>query len=197
MAYYCKEIAAMKAACLDWKETLPMTLAITLYLTVFFAILGLLIGSFLNVCIYRLPRGESVVTGRSHCPACGHFLGPLDLVPVISFLALGRRCRYCQQPISPRYAQVESYAGALFAIGTLLLTPPLLAMEVSPGLLVGLPLADHLRVSFALVRTLIRYDRQSVQVRPRSSGGILRRFLLLDLVHLVLMAATLWFLAWR
>ena len=174
-----------------------MTLAITLFLALFFAILGLLIGSFLNVCVYRLPHGESVVTGRSHCPACGHTLGPLDLVPVISYLALGRRCRYCQQPISPRYAQVESYTGTLFMIGSLLLTPPLLAMNVPAGLLLGIPLADHLLVSYALVRTLIHFDRQSSQARPRSAGGVLRPFLLLDLGHLVLVAAVLWLLAWR
>jgi leader peptidase (prepilin peptidase) / N-methyltransferase len=82
--------------------------------TAFFGVLGLLIGSFLNVLIYRLPRGEDFVQGRSHCPSCGHDLGPADLVPVFSYLLLGRRCRYCRTPISSRYAIVEILTAILF-----------------------------------------------------------------------------------
>ncbi|MDD2459018.1 MAG: prepilin peptidase [Eubacteriales bacterium] len=89
--------------------------SISIFMAVIYGLLGLLIGSFLNVCVYRIPRGESVVQGRSHCPDCGHILSPLDLVPVLSYLALGRRCRYCQAAISPRYATVESLTALLFA----------------------------------------------------------------------------------
>ena len=77
------------------------------------AVLGALIGSFANVVVYRWPRGESVVTPRSRCPNCGRTLAPIDLVPVLSWLALRGRCRTCRAPISPRYARVE----ALFATG--------------------------------------------------------------------------------
>jgi leader peptidase (prepilin peptidase)/N-methyltransferase len=68
----------------------------------FWLIIGAVIGSFLNVCIHRLPRGESIVFPPSHCPACGKKLSPLDLVPVISYLFLRGRCRYCGAPITWR-----------------------------------------------------------------------------------------------
>jgi len=81
---------------------------------VFFFLLGLFIGSFLNVVIYRLPRGETVVWGRSYCPACGRTLAWYDLIPVLSYLFLRGRCRYCRLPISPRYPIVELVTGVVF-----------------------------------------------------------------------------------
>jgi leader peptidase (prepilin peptidase)/N-methyltransferase len=77
-------------------------------------VLGCVVGSFLNVCIYRLPRDRSVVAPPSHCPQCGARLRALDLIPVISFLALGRKCRQCGGPIPWRYALVELLTGAVF-----------------------------------------------------------------------------------
>jgi leader peptidase (prepilin peptidase)/N-methyltransferase len=68
---------------------------------------GLLIGSFTNVLIHRLPQGESVVWPGSHCPACQHKLRTVDLIPVLSFLFLKGRCRYCRTSISPQYPLVE------------------------------------------------------------------------------------------
>ncbi|MEW6725211.1 MAG: prepilin peptidase [Bacillota bacterium] len=79
-------------------------------------VLGLLVGSFLNVCIYRLPRHESIFWPGSHCPACGHPLGPLDLIPVLSWVWLGGRCRYCQAPVSGRYTAVELITAGLFGL---------------------------------------------------------------------------------
>jgi leader peptidase (prepilin peptidase)/N-methyltransferase len=70
-------------------------------------VFGLMIGSFLNVCISRLPAGESVVMPRSHCRSCGAPIRPFDNVPVLSFLILGGRCRSCREPISWRYPLVE------------------------------------------------------------------------------------------
>ena len=79
-------------------------------------IFGLNIGSFLNVVIWRLPRGGSLSHPTwSYCPRCEHRLGALDLVPVLSFLALRARCRYCRAPISWRYPGVELLTGLLFA----------------------------------------------------------------------------------
>lgn len=78
--------------------------------------LGLAIGSFLNVVIYRLPRGESVVSPRSRCPACGHALGGMDNIPVFSYLVLAGRCRQCRVRISPRYPIVEMATAALFVM---------------------------------------------------------------------------------
>jgi leader peptidase (prepilin peptidase)/N-methyltransferase len=76
---------------------------------------GLLIGSFLNVCISRLPYDESVVSPRSHCPHCATMIAWYDNVPVVSYLVLMARCRHCRAPISARYPIVELLTGALFA----------------------------------------------------------------------------------
>jgi leader peptidase (prepilin peptidase)/N-methyltransferase len=76
--------------------------------------LGCVVGSFLNVCIYRLPRDRSVVAPPSHCPQCGARLRTLDLVPLLSFLALGRKCRFCGSPIAWRYFLVELMTGLVF-----------------------------------------------------------------------------------
>lgn len=80
-------------------------------------VLGALIGSFLNVCIHRLPRGESIVRPGSRCPGCTTPISPLDNVPILSFLWLRGRCRRCGQRISVRYPAVE----ALNAVGYLLI----------------------------------------------------------------------------
>ncbi len=81
-----------------------------------FALLGLTIGSFLNVCIDRLPRDESVVSPPSHCEACQHRLGLKDLIPVLSYLRLRGRCRYCQAAVSQKLLWVEIAAGLIFAL---------------------------------------------------------------------------------
>jgi len=88
-------------------------------------VVGLVIGSFLNVVVYRVPRHLSVVTPGSFCPSCGTPVRPLDNVPVVSWLALGGRCRSCKAPISPRYPLVEGLTGALFALVAALLGPHL------------------------------------------------------------------------
>ena len=86
----------------------------TTFLLVIAGVLGSLIGSFGNVVIWRLPRRESVVHPGSHCPNCNKRLGPLELVPILSWLALRGRCRNCKQPISSRYPLVEALMAALF-----------------------------------------------------------------------------------
>ncbi|MBI3595966.1 MAG: prepilin peptidase [Nitrospirae bacterium] len=80
-------------------------------------VLGLIIGSFLNVCIHRLPRNESLITPSSRCPSCRHPVRWWDNIPVVSFLILGGRCRDCRRPISWRYPVIELVSG----IGYLLL----------------------------------------------------------------------------
>jgi leader peptidase (prepilin peptidase) / N-methyltransferase len=77
---------------------------------------GLLIGSFVNVVVWRVPRGESIVRPPSACPACGHAIRRRDNVPVISWLVLRGRCRDCRAPISRRYPLVELATGLLFAL---------------------------------------------------------------------------------
>jgi leader peptidase (prepilin peptidase)/N-methyltransferase len=78
--------------------------------------LGLVIGSFLNVVIYRVPRGESIVRPRSHCPQCDQPIRPRDEIPVVSWLLLKGRCRDCGVRISPRYPSVELGTAALFVV---------------------------------------------------------------------------------
>ena len=82
----------------------------------FAAPFGLVIGSFLNVVAYRLPRGESLVAPGSHCPGCDTPIRPWDNVPLLSWLFLRGRCRSCGQRISPRYPMVELLTGVLFAV---------------------------------------------------------------------------------
>ena len=79
------------------------------------ALFGLVIGSFLNVVIYRVPRNESIVSPRSACPTCGAPILERDNIPVISWLLLKGRCRNCHSPISLRYPLIELAGGALFA----------------------------------------------------------------------------------
>ncbi|MQY81634.1 MAG: prepilin peptidase [Dehalococcoidia bacterium] len=85
-------------------------------LIIIFAVLGTAFGSFLNVCIDRLPVGKSILHPPSHCDSCQHRLSPVDLVPVFSYLWLRRRCRYCGAPIPPRPFWVELGTGLLFAL---------------------------------------------------------------------------------
>lgn len=82
------------------------------------AVLGLVVGSFLNVVVWRVPRGESVVHPPSACPACGHPVRRRDNVPVLSWLLLRGRCRDCAAPISVRYPLVEAATAVLFVLVT-------------------------------------------------------------------------------
>jgi leader peptidase (prepilin peptidase)/N-methyltransferase len=81
-----------------------------------FTILGMAIASFLNVCIDRLPRKESLLSPPSHCPACERRLAAKDLIPVFSYLRLRGRCRYCRAPIPRRLLGMEIGFGALFPL---------------------------------------------------------------------------------
>ncbi len=80
-------------------------------------VFGLVIGSFLNVCIRRLPQGRSIVRPGSHCPACGAAIAFYDNIPLLSYLLLRGRCRNCGARISPLYPAVELAAGILFLLG--------------------------------------------------------------------------------
>ncbi len=79
-------------------------------------VVGAVIGSFLNVCIYRIPNKESIVKGASHCTTCGEKITKRDLVPIISYFVLRGRCRSCKAPFSIRYALVEFLTGILFVL---------------------------------------------------------------------------------
>ena len=128
-------------------------------------VLGLAFGSFLNVCIYRLPQGLSVVTPRSACPQCKHPIALYDNIPVLSWLILGGRCRNCKEHISPRYLIIELLTGALFLACYWYLWPDAFDAEIL-----------HLRVPAAGPHLHRRRDqaaaRQDDAYRTRSRLGL-------------------------
>ena len=135
-------------------------------------VLGTLIGSFLNVCIYRLPRHESVSHPPSHCPNCDTRLKALDLVPILSQVLLGGKCRYCGQKFSWRYAGIEFLTGVLFALaGTRY-------VEAGGGLgagLVGDPVAllrDLLFMATLVVIFWVDFDTRLVQLEATLLLGL-------------------------
>ena len=114
-----------------------------LYVTIaFFG--GLLIGSFLNVCVFRLPRDLSVVAPRSFCPECEKRIAAWDNIPVISYLLLGGKCRYCKRAIGWRYPFVELVTGLAFAFAVYAngLTPGALKLCVFWAILIDLIATD-------------------------------------------------------
>ena len=84
--------------------------------TIVAGVMGLIVGSFLNVVVYRVPLHLSVASPPSFCPRCHAHVGAIENVPILSWLALRGRCRHCGEPISPRYPLVEAITGALFAL---------------------------------------------------------------------------------
>jgi len=110
-----------------------------------YGVLGLAVGSFLNVCIYRIPRGESVVLPRSHCPQCGKAIRPYDNIPVLSYLLLGGRCRFCRAAISPQYPLVEILTGLAFyaCAATWYFTPPTYVNSLLAALVLALMFIDY------------------------------------------------------
>ncbi len=114
-----------------------MEVAAPLWMLVSVFALGTILGSFLNVCIHRLPRGESIVAPRSRCPECGALIAWYRNVPLVSWIVLRWRCADCGAPISWRYPLVEGLSGALLA-GLLALYGPSAAFAI--GSLFGLAL---------------------------------------------------------
>ncbi|KQO63644.1 prepilin peptidase [Curtobacterium sp. Leaf261] len=101
--------------------------------TVLGGVFGLLIGSFLNVVVYRVPAGMSVVAPASACPRCGKAIRGFDNVPVLSWLVLGGKCRDCREPISVRYPLVELATGLLFVVVALRFWPVASGATTLPG----------------------------------------------------------------
>lgn len=95
---------------------MPYAPPVTVLVVVMAGVLGLAIGSFMNVVVYRVPRGESVVHPRSRCPGCGTEIAGRDNIPVVSWLMLRGRCRTCGTSISIRYPLIEAATGAVFAV---------------------------------------------------------------------------------
>jgi hypothetical protein len=153
---------------------------------VFIAIFAGLAGSFLNVCIWRIPRGESIVLPRSRCTACGHVLEVPDLFPILSYLVLRGRCRHCGAPVSPRYVVVEAINVALWlaafavlglslafvaagiglsaALGTVGVV--LMKRQIAPGAARGARAAASSRDGFSFISVLITCLILAVSIGP-------------------------------
>ena len=86
-----------------------------LFSTIYVGIIGLLVGSFANVCVHRIPRGESIVSPRSKCPSCNTEIAWFDNIPILSWLLLGRKCRHCKTSITWRYPLLELTMGVMWA----------------------------------------------------------------------------------
>lgn len=129
---------------------------IWVYFIVTATLLGVIIGSFLNVVIYRIPAGRTVSKGRSMCMTCGHTLAAKDLVPIFSWLSLRGKCRYCKAPISSRYIKIESFTGLLFFIVSFTLK--------NSGFIVLYPSNANVQVLFARFILMIALLATSVAV---------------------------------
>lgn len=101
-------------------------------------ILGLVFGSFYNVVIYRVPLEKSIINGRSACPNCSHVLGALELIPLLSIVIQGFKCKHCKVPISPRYFIVELLTGTLWWGAYLFFIDQGIWMVISACLLISL-----------------------------------------------------------
>lgn len=164
---------------------------IFLYIAV--GLFGATIGSFLNVCIHRLPRHESIVWPSSRCPACGGPIAPYDNVPVLSFLWLRGRCRACRAPISPRYPLVESINGCgyLWIVHQFGLGMPAVAYAVLFSALVV--------VTFIDVDHQIIPDRITLPGIPLGilcSATVLPAGVVNSVLGVLLGGGLLWFMAW-
>jgi leader peptidase (prepilin peptidase)/N-methyltransferase len=113
-------------------------------LVVFAAVFGAMLGSFLNVCVYRLPRNESVIRPASHCPGCGRPIAWYDNIPVLSFLALRGRCRHCKARISLQYPLVELATCLVWGGAVAWLGPSFAALSAAlfVTILLGIALTD-------------------------------------------------------
>jgi leader peptidase (prepilin peptidase) / N-methyltransferase len=123
-----------------------------LYLDFVVFAFGAVIGSFLNVCVHRMPLGQSIVTPPSHCPHCNQRIRWADNIPLISYLALGRKCRNCGAKISPRYFVVELLTATLFLLVWLKLTqwdnPPVHQLDFLVGPIYWLLIAGLIAATF-------------------------------------------------
>lgn len=127
---------------------------------IFIFILGIVIGSFLNVCIYRIPIEKSIAFPPSHCTNCGHNLKPTDLIPIFSYICLGGRCRYCSEKISKRYPIIEGVNGILYLLICFKFGLTIIALKYC------------ILASILIVISMIDYDTQFVFTSTTVFGGI-------------------------
>lgn len=136
-------------------------------------LLGLVVGSFLNVVICRIPRDQGIVLGRSRCPSCEHTLAWYDLIPVVSYLMLGGRCRYCGRHISLQYPLVELVSAVFFVFAPSIAW--LVALEIFLVLAVidlqQLLIPDGLLIILAVLAIVMRIASHPVNLLSAVAGG--------------------------
>jgi leader peptidase (prepilin peptidase)/N-methyltransferase len=151
---------------------MELTFEILMFIT------GLIIGSFLNVCIYRIPKGESIAYPPSHCTSCGNRIKPYDLIPVVSWIFLKGRCRYCGEKIYVRYTRIELLTGILFVFIYLKYG---FTMECLKFLILA---------SFLIVIGMIDFDTTDVYAKTTWTGIIIGGIFLLIKVYMNLPVKT-------
>jgi leader peptidase (prepilin peptidase)/N-methyltransferase len=142
---------------------------------VFAGLLGLCVGSFMNVCIARMPQDRSVVRPASHCPSCGHGIRPIDNVPLLSWLWLRGKCRDCQTRISVLYPLIELLTGLLFWLVFQRLVPSPVALDAGhlvAWAVMSLFAAMLVGVTFIDIRHFIIPDEFSVYAIPLGIGSV-------------------------
>lgn len=153
-------------------------------------LLGLIVGSFLNVVIYRVPAGKSVVSPGSTCPGCGSGVRAHDNVPVVSWLVLRGRCRDCATPISVRYPLVELATGVLFAVSAWRFEPSAYLVAVLVAMAAGVALfmidLDHQRLPFAITGVMAAGISAALAVAAVAGDD-------LDQLARALLSAGVWF----
>ena len=154
---------------------------------------GALIGSFLNVCVYRLPRGESIVWPSSYCPGCSSKIAPYDNVPLLSYLWLGGRCRACRQRISLRYPLIEliNGLGYVLIVWQFGLTPVAITYAV---LFSSLVVVTWIDLSHQIIPDVITLP--GILLGLVAAATILPTGLLNSLAGIVVGGGLLWALAW-
>ena len=145
------------------------------------AVFGLIVGSFLNVCIYRMPKGESIVWPGSKCQSCGAHIKWYDNIPLLSFAILRAKCRNCHAPIAWRYPLVESLAGTLAVIFThrYMLTPGWLFISLAAAyMLLALSFIDmdHMIIPDELSLGLAALGLATCWLNPYFAGGMWKGF---------------------
>jgi leader peptidase (prepilin peptidase)/N-methyltransferase len=154
---------------------LPATLPLIVLAGAWLFALGTVVGSFLNVCIYRIPWQKSVIWPGSHCPRCWSAIEPRDNVPILGWLLLGGRCRSCRSPIAVRYPLIEALVGGLFValfVVEVVLGPRLWRGEIPSGLF-GPWFYHALLIALLVASTFIDYDLTVIPDEITVTGMVL------------------------
>lgn len=153
---------------------MPPEVILSIINVVMAGLFGAVIGSFTNVCIYRIPEHRTIVKGHSMCMTCGHELGALDLVPIFSWLFLKGKCRYCGTPVSSRYIKIESLTALMYILMAIVhldmfLDPASPSKNILPFVVLC---ALFIMINIVIVEMMIMKDTGSSMFRLSTALGI-------------------------